>query len=87
MLLPCFMIPVRLRMRSLRESETAAIMDRIINELPEAYGKIIQLKEIDGLSYEEIADQTGQNINTLRVNLSRARKMVRDEYKKFFNEF
>jgi RNA polymerase sigma-70 factor (ECF subfamily) len=71
----------------LETSETAATMGRIINELPEAYREIIQLKEINGLSYEEIADQTGQNINTLRVNLSRARKMVRDEYKKFFNEF
>ena len=41
---------------------------------------------MEELSYEEIAEKTGQNINTLRVNLSRARKSVRDEYKKHFNE-
>jgi len=66
-------------------SESSAIVERIINGLPEIYREIIQLKDIDGLSYEEIAFKTGQNINTLRVNLSRARKMVREEFKEFNN--
>ncbi len=67
-------------------SESSAIIDRIIDGLPEIYREIIQLKEIDGLSYEEIAFKTGQNISTLRVNLSRARKMVREEFIKYNNE-
>jgi DNA-directed RNA polymerase specialized sigma24 family protein len=50
--------------------------------LPELYKEIIMKREIEGLSYEEIALITSQNINTLRVNLSRARKMVREEYNK-----
>ena len=62
-------------------------MHRIINDLPGIYREIIQLRDIEELSYEEIAEKTGQNINTLRVNLSRARKSVRDEYKKQNNEF
>ncbi len=70
----------------LENKETSAIMHLIINDLPEMYREIIQLRDIEELSYEEIADKTGQNINTLRVNLSRARKSVRDEYKKYFNE-
>ena len=57
-------------------------MHRIINDLPGIYREIIQLRDIEELSYEEIAEKTGQNINTLRVNLSRARKNVRDEFKK-----
>jgi len=68
-------------------NETYALMERIINNLPENYRVIIHLRDIDGLSFEEIADKTGQNINTLRVNLSRARKTVRDEYKKHNDEF
>jgi RNA polymerase sigma-70 factor (ECF subfamily) len=48
---------------------------------------MIQLRDIDGLSYEEISEKTHQNINTLRVNLSRARKIVRDEYKKSLYEY
>ncbi len=71
----------------LESSETTAIMHRIINGLPETYREIIQLRDIEELSYEEIAVKTGLNINTLRVNLSRARKSVRDEFNKRTNEF
>jgi RNA polymerase sigma-70 factor (ECF subfamily) len=70
----------------LETNETSALIHRIVNDLPEIYREVIQLRDIDELSYEEIADKTGQNINTLRVNLSRARKSVRDEYKKRTNE-
>jgi RNA polymerase sigma factor (sigma-70 family) len=66
----------------LERDETSLSIRRIINNLPEIYREIIQLRDIEELSYEEIAEKTGQNINTLRVNLSRARKIVRDEYKK-----
>jgi RNA polymerase sigma-70 factor (family 1) len=70
----------------LEREETSSSIRRIINNLPEIYREIIQLRDIEELSYEEIAEKTGQNINTLRVNLSRARKIVRDEYKKYNNE-
>jgi RNA polymerase sigma-70 factor (ECF subfamily) len=71
----------------LERNETSAFMHRIINDLPEIYREVIQLRDIEELSYEEIAEKTGQNINTLRVNLSRARKSVRDEFNKQSNEF
>jgi RNA polymerase sigma-70 factor (ECF subfamily) len=66
----------------LENNETSQILNRIIDKLPELYRQIVTLKEIDGLTYEEVAEITNQNINTLRVNLSRARKMIRDEFKK-----
>jgi RNA polymerase sigma-70 factor (ECF subfamily) len=71
----------------MERSETASIIGRIIEKLPEIYRDMIQLRDIDGLSYEEIALQTDQNINTLRVNLSRARKLIRDEYKRYLYEY
>jgi len=64
-----------------RESED--ILYQIIDQLPENYKESIRLREIEGLSYEEIAEKTEQNINTLRVTLSRARKMVREEFNKY----
>jgi len=64
-----------------RESED--ILYHIIDQLPEIYKEVIKLREIDGMTYEEIADKTEQNINTLRVTLSRARKMIREEFNKF----
>ena len=67
--------------------EVGQIMNNIIENLPEIYRVIVKKKEIDGLSYDEIAEITGQNINTLRVNLSRARNMIRDEFKRLKYEY
>jgi RNA polymerase sigma factor (sigma-70 family) len=64
-----------------RESEE--ILYQIIDQLPEIYKEVIKLREIDELTYEEIAEKTKQNINTLRVTLSRARKMIREEFNKY----
>jgi RNA polymerase sigma factor (sigma-70 family) len=64
-----------------RESED--IVFSIIEKLPEIYKVAIMMREMEGLAYEEIADKTQQNINTLRVTLSRARKMIRDEFNKY----
>lgn len=67
----------------LEDRESGEIMFSIIEGLPDIYKEVIRLKEIEGFSYEEIAVKTNQNINTLRVNLSRARKLIRDEYNKY----
>jgi RNA polymerase sigma-70 factor (ECF subfamily) len=67
---------------TLEFEETAQLMNILIGKLPDNFRKIIVMKEIDGLSYEEIAAITNQNINTLRVNLSRARSLIRDELRK-----
>jgi RNA polymerase sigma-70 factor (ECF subfamily) len=40
------------------------------------------LRDIEQLEYEEIAERTGLQVNAIRVNLSRARKKVRDEFLK-----
>jgi RNA polymerase sigma factor (sigma-70 family) len=67
----------------MENKESDDIIHQIIGQLPEIYRDVIKLKDIDGLSYEEIAHKTEQNINTLRVTLSRARKMIRDEFNKY----
>ena len=61
-------------------------MDKIIDALPENYRVLIQLRDIEGLSYEEISKKTELNINALRVTLSRARKLVRNEFIKYSYE-
>ena len=67
----------------LESKETNDILTTIINTLPDTFRILIRLKEIEGLSYEEIAEITDQNINTLRVTLSRARRRIKDEYNKY----
>jgi RNA polymerase sigma-70 factor (ECF subfamily) len=63
--------------------ESNDIIHKIIEHLPDAYKVMIQLRDIEGFSYEEIAEKTDQNINTLRVTISRARRFIRDEYNKY----
>lgn len=72
--------PSPLEQMESRESDD--IIHKIIDNLPDTYKVVIRLREIDGFSYEEIAEKTNQNINTLRVTLSRARKFIRDEFNK-----
>ncbi|SKA43175.1 RNA polymerase sigma-70 factor, ECF subfamily [Chitinophaga eiseniae] len=52
---------------------------RVINELPEKYRTIIQLRDMDGYSYQEIADILELDMNDVKVNLHRARKSVREK--------
>jgi RNA polymerase sigma-70 factor (ECF subfamily) len=66
--------------------ESGMIIESIIEKMPENIRTILLLHDIDGKSYEEIALATGQNINTLRVTISRARKIIRDEFNIFHNE-
>jgi RNA polymerase sigma factor (sigma-70 family) len=62
--------------------ETKDLIRKIILGLPEHYRELVQLREIDGLSYEEIASATGVNVNSLRVSVSRARQIIKEEYLK-----
>ncbi|HEX2920506.1 MAG TPA: sigma-70 family RNA polymerase sigma factor [Bacteroidales bacterium] len=64
----------------IEDAESFIILQRIIDRLPDNYREMIKFRDIEGLSYEEIAEKTGQNINTIRVNMSRARTIVKNEY-------
>jgi len=64
-------------------AETNEILHKIIDQLPEGYRIMVRLRDVEGFAYEEIAEKTGQNVNTLRVTLSRARKLIRDEFNKY----
>lgn len=70
----------------IENAESYIIIQKIIGNLAPNYREMIIMRDIDELSYEEIAEKTGQNINSIRVNLSRARAIVRKEYSKYFNE-
>ncbi len=60
-------------------SETALIIRKLISKLPDIQRTVMHLRDIEQYEYEEIAQITDLNVNAIRVNLSRARKKVRDE--------
>jgi RNA polymerase sigma-70 factor, ECF subfamily len=60
-------------------------VQKAIENLPEKYRTIIQLRDIDGFSFEEIKGMTGFEIPYLRVILSRARLKVKQEVEKIYD--
>jgi len=69
----------------LERKNTNEILQRIIDQLPPLQQAIIKMKDIEEFEVEEIAGITGTNVEAVRVNLSRARKKVREEYIKWTN--
>jgi RNA polymerase sigma-70 factor, ECF subfamily len=52
----------------------------IIDRLPTLQQAVLKMKEIEQYELEEIAAITGTTNEAVRVNLSRARKKVREEF-------
>ena len=66
----------------LEHRENAIKVMNIIARLPEQQRLIITLRDIEDLSYSEIAAQTGLQAINIRVLLSRARKQIREQFNK-----
>lgn len=60
--------------------ERMTIIHRLINELPEKQRLIMQLRDIEGESYKEIADVLHLTEEQVKVNLFRARQKVKQRY-------
>ena len=67
---------------SQREEKYNAVKAIIDNELTAQQKKIIELKEFEGVDIEEIARQLQMTESAVRMNLSRARKKIRECYRK-----
>jgi RNA polymerase sigma-70 factor (ECF subfamily) len=65
--------------------DSVALVKKIIANLPELQKIIIRMRDIDGYELQEIADITGTQVSAVTVNLSRARKRVRDTFLKIMN--
>lgn len=64
--------------RATYESLTRETFNEAIAALPEPFRDVVAMREVDDLSYEEIAIQTGISIGTVRSRLSRARARLKD---------
>ena len=61
----------------LEQAEAASLVRRAIAALGEEHQEIVTLREIEELSYEEIAEQLQIPIGTVRSRLARARDQLR----------
>jgi RNA polymerase sigma-70 factor (ECF subfamily) len=62
----------------LEASDLGDLVRRVVEHLPEQQRLILHLRDVEGYEYEEIASTMEMNVNAVRVNLSRARKKVRE---------
>jgi RNA polymerase sigma-70 factor (ECF subfamily) len=65
--------------RVLAQKELATRLERALDGLPFDQRTAIVLREIDGLSYEEIAYSLGVAVGTVKSRLTRARQALRTE--------
>lgn len=63
--------------RLLRQTDAASAIERALGELPHRAREVFVLREIDGLSYRELADAMDIPIGTVMSTLSRARRAFR----------
>jgi RNA polymerase sigma-70 factor, ECF subfamily len=69
-----------------RLSQQIEIIKRRIPELPKKYAIVLQMREIDGLSYQEITDILGINLNTTKSQIKQGRAALRRKIKDDFDK-
>jgi RNA polymerase sigma-70 factor (ECF subfamily) len=62
---------------ALARKETAALVRRLIDDLPESFRTTLILRDIEGLSTAEAADALGTTPNAVKLRLHRARLALR----------
>ncbi len=68
------------------DAELGAAIRQATDALPEAYRQVFLLKDVDGLSYEEIAEVTGDSVAAIKSRLHRARLALRESIDEFYDE-
>ncbi len=61
----------------LLQTDAATLIARALQNLPGRFHQLLVLRELEGLSYRELADVTGMPMGTVMSSLSRARHALR----------
>jgi RNA polymerase sigma-70 factor, ECF subfamily len=68
------------------DTELGKAIQQATDTLPEEYRRVFLLKDVEGLSYEQIATMTGDSVPAIKSRLHRARLSLRDSIDRFYNE-
>jgi RNA polymerase sigma-70 factor (ECF subfamily) len=61
----------------LLQTDDVTLIERAMSHLPDRFRELLVLRELEGLSYRELADVMGTPIGTVMSSLSRARQALR----------
>ena len=67
------------------QNDSAALLRTALEKLPPNSREVLILRELEGMSYKEIADITGMPVGTVMSSLSRARGRLRQVLKILMN--
>ncbi len=75
-------IPVRSSSpdESLEQNEKLRLIQKLFNQLPEKQRTVMQLRDMEGKNYKEIAQIMGISEEDVKVSLFRARQKIRKQY-------
>lgn len=65
---------------TLEQHESLSLLSQLIRQLPPPQDDLVRLRDIEGLSYRDIALQLSLTEDQVRVYLHRARISLRDQY-------
>ena len=68
------------------DAELRKAIQQATDQLPDAYREVFLLRDVEGLSYEEIAEITGDSVPAIKSRLHRARLSLRDAIEGFYRE-
>ncbi len=68
------------------QNDSAALLRKALEKLPPNFREVLILRELEGMSYREIADITGTPVGTVMSSLSRARARLRQVLTTLMNE-
>ena len=66
---------------ALEKKERMMRIQKAINSLPEEQNRVVVLRDIQGLSYQDISDITGLNLGTVKSRLARGRLALKNRLK------
>lgn len=61
------------------KNQLMSLIKKLINEMPEKQKLVLHLRDIEGLSYDEIAQSCGIPLAQVKVNLHRARISLKEK--------
>lgn len=67
--------------------EALDIIEKAVNQLPESYRVVFHLRDVEGLSNEEVAEILGLSIPAIKSRLHRGRLFLRDRLSDYFYEW
>ena len=73
-------------LKNILDKELDLIIKKSIKKLPNHYKIPITLREIQGLSYEDISNITNVSIGTVKSRNARVREIIKDEIIKYQND-